>query len=565
MRRIKTRIFIVTTGLILVLFAGGTASFSSSGAEKQNLKDSTRLALVIGHKGSAPELDRPAVAFDHDLHTTALQQTLAQDCAVCHVMQETDKRLNSPYISIFKFPKQQFDRTDKSSIMYAYHTACAGCHKQMSAEGKKTGPPIGLCGKCHVRKASFNNISWAWRPIFNYASHVKHVEAADNFDPSEKLIIAEDVEVLEASDKNCETCHHAYDENLKKLIYKKDIENSCRACHKAKEEKNARTMRQVAHAACIGCHMKLGEAFHCKSCHGEHKQLSPDKIVKISRLRRGQKDMMDLVLKPAYEISPQGVQEVPIEPGIMPPIRMKEVPFNHKAHEPRAQFCNTCHHKSLEKCVNCHTPNGNPKGGGVSYERAFHRIGVQQSCLGCHASVKEDQKCAGCHQFMTTGMPNSSCRVCHRGASYGDVIEIPLTPAFRDSDKLPEKLLINVLENEFKPAELPHLRIVNTLLTISNVSPLARWFHSVRKQALCSGCHHKSELQQTAANVPKCSACHSRPFDPKKLGKPGIMAAYHQQCIGCHETMKQKPAALECVKCHPTEEDVQTAGLEAQK
>ena len=74
-------------------------------------------------------------------------------------------------------------------------------------------------------------------------------------------------------------------------------------------------MKQVAHAACIGCHMKLGEAFQCKSCHGEHKQLSPDKIVKIPRLQRGQKDMMDLVLKPAYEISPQNFREIRIEPG----------------------------------------------------------------------------------------------------------------------------------------------------------------------------------------------------------------------------------------------------------
>ena len=224
MRRIKKRIFIVTTGLILIFFAGGMGLISAGGVVKQNPKDSARLTMVIGHKGSAPALDRPAVAFDHDLHTTALQQTRAQDCAICHVLQETDKRLNSPYISIFKFPKQQFDRTDKSAIMYAYHTACVGCHKQMAAEGKKTGPPIGLCGKCHVKKAAFNNISWGWRPIFNYARHTKHAEAAENFDPSEKLIIAEDVDVIEASDKNCETCHHAYDKTEETHIQKRHRE-----------------------------------------------------------------------------------------------------------------------------------------------------------------------------------------------------------------------------------------------------------------------------------------------------------------------------------------------------
>jgi hypothetical protein len=34
-------------------------------------------------------------------------------------------------------------------------------------------------------------------------------------------------------------------------------------------------------------------------------------------------------------------------------------------------------------------------------------------------------------------------------------------------------------------------------------------------------------------------------------GKPGIVAAYHQQCTGCHTAMGQKPKALECDKCHP--------------
>jgi Zn finger protein HypA/HybF involved in hydrogenase expression len=132
---------------------------------------------------------------------------------------------------------------------------------------------------------------------------------------------------------------------------------------------------------------------------------------------------------------------------------------------------------------------------------------------------------------------------------------------FQDKDKVPEKLQIKLLEKEFKPAEIPHMKIVNKLVTISNESPLARWFHAAKEQTLCSGCHHRGELQQAAVKAPKCSTCHNRSFDPVALGKPGIMPAYHRQCIGCHEAMKQKPAALECVKCHPAKEGVQTAGI----
>jgi len=236
---------------------------------------------------------------------------------------------------------------------------------------------------------------------------------------------------------------------------------------------------------------------------------------------------------------------------------MKAVPYNHKAHEPRAQFCDTCHHYSLERCANCHTPEGDPKkGGGVSYEQAFHRLGAKQACVGCHAKAKQVTKCQGCHEWMRNGMPNSSCPVCHRGPSGGKPIDVPPMPLVWDKEKVPEKLQIKVLEKEFKPAEFPHLKIVTKLATISNESSLARWFHEAKAQWLCAGCHHKSELQQAAVKVPNCGECHNRPFQTAGLGKPGLLGAYHRQCIGCHDAMKQKPAALECVKCHPAKQEI---------
>jgi hypothetical protein len=402
--------------------------------------------------------------------------------------------------------------------------------------------------------------------------------------PGDRWNVAQQVEVIgETTGKKCELCHHTFDATQKKLTYKKDSENSCRACHKARDEKNARSMQKVAHSACIGCHMKLAEKvkaeliqvgrtelteqdkkrfgpFECKGCHGEHKELTPEEIAKTPRLVRGQKDMMDLSLVITEEGAAPASQLVVT--GLTPQVRMKAVPFNHKSHEPRAQFCNTCHHHSLEKCANCHTPTGDPKkGAGVSYERAFHRTEARQACAGCHAAAKQEAKCAGCHQSMSNEMTTATCAGCHRGPSDGKAVEIPPAPLFQDKEKVPEKLQIKVLEKEYKPAEFPHMKVVNKLVTISNESSLARWFHSARDQALCAGCHHRGELQQAAIKVPKCSTCHNRPFDPNALGRPGLLGAYHRQCTGCHEAMKQKPVALECVKCHPAKEAVQTAGL----
>jgi len=485
---------------------------------------------MLAHKGDAPKLDRPEVAFDHDRHTAALNQVNKKDCALCHGLEEKDDRLSGDKtIQVFTFPKAQYPQQDRSAIMSAFHNACVSCHKEKASAGTKTGPRVGLCGLCHSKTKAVPQVSWSWSPIFNYARHAKHVDA---------------------NQKKCELCHHTYDKEQRKLIYKKDTENSCRACHTSQDSKEAISMKKAAHSACISCHMKLAEEkkksgpFLCKGCHGEHKELKPDDLVKIPRLVRGQKDFLDISLKdPKTET-------------------MKAVPFNHKGHETRGQFCNACHHHSLEKCSNCHTRAGDvKKGGGITFERAFHQPDSNRSCVGCHETAKKEAQCAGCHSvMMTKAIPKSACLVCHRGPSEGKPFDVPPLPLVFDKEKVPEKVVMKHLEKEFKPVELPHLKIVTKLGLISNKSPLARAFHAAKEESLCSSCHHNGELKATR-KVPGCTACHSRPFDPKEPGKPGVLAAYHRQCMGCHQAMNQKPLPLQCDKCHPAKTGGMTAGV----
>ena len=525
------------------------------------------LPILIEHKGRAAKLERPPVPFNHDRHTKALKVVKMQDCAVCHVLKATDKQLVNPEVTVFKFPKASFDETDKTSIMYAYHNACVGCHKKRASEGKKAGPEIGQCGECHVRKPEARPVVWGWHPIFNYGGHAEHVQAAEKFHPADKLNVAQMVEIIgKTTGNNCEICHHLYDAKQKTLIFKKDSENSCRACHKTTDEKNARSMEKVAHAACIGCHMKLEDKvkkeaarqgrirltkqekkqfgpFECRGCHGEHKTLTPEEIKKLPRLLRGQKDWTDVSLfkdptKDAKSIS------------------MKLVPFDHKVHESTGQFCSTCHHHSLERCANCHTLLGDlKKGGGVPFEQAFHRISGNQSCLGCHNVATEDAKCAGCHrrQLASQTSCQGTCTVCHRGPSGGKPIVVAPLPVEFDKEKVPEKVTIKVLEKEFKPAEMPHQKILQKLTSISNENSLARFFHAAKDETLCYGCHHNTP-QAAARKFPGCEACHSRPFNPEEPGRPGLMAAFHQQCTGCHKAMGQKPQPLDCEKCHAAKE-----------
>lgn len=64
----------------------------------------------------------------------------------------------------------------------------------------------------------------------------------------------------------------------------------------------------------------------------------------------------------------------------------------------------------------------------------------------------------------------------------------------------------------------------------------------------CTKCHHlrpaDPELSETAA----CSACHQKAFNPDMPERIGLKAAYHIQCMGCHEDMKKGP--VDCLGCH---------------
>jgi hypothetical protein len=116
-----------------------------------------------------------------------------------------------------------------------------------------------------------------------------------------------------------------------------------------------------------------------------------------------------------------------------------------------------------------------------------------------------------------------------------------------DVADIPEKVTIRVLSKDYEPVELPHRKIVLTLADGLKESELAKYFHT-DIGTLCQGCHHNSPA---ALKPPQCASCHGQPFQEGDLFRPGLMAAYHQQCMGCHDQMKiEKPAARDCAGCH---------------
>ncbi len=62
----------------------------------------------------------------------------------------------------------------------------------------------------------------------------------------------------------------------------------------------------------------------------------------------------------------------------------------------------------------------------------------------------------------------------------------------------------------------------------------------------CAVCHHYAPEQ--GKEIVGCSSCHQQPFDPAAPDRPGLKAAYHLQCMACHE--KEGRGPVSCTGCH---------------
>ncbi len=489
------------------------------------------------------DLERPAVTFLHDQHTEALKKQ-QKDCSTCHltyeartpkVGSETNELETVKRLSV-KF--KRLEDADRKAVMDIYHSACIDCHNEMRGKNEKSGPAA--CGHCHKETP---DVTSSRRPIgMDRSLHYRHSKAHE---------------------KKCAACHHEYDEIAQKLYYAKDKEGTCRYCHKEETEENRMSMRLASHTACVDCHRKRLEKKlsagpeNCGGCHDPEKQEMIEKVKDVPRMERKQPDVVFV------ETGLNGPEEDALKN------RMDPVAYDHKAHETYNDTCRVCHHAAMDSCAKCHTMTGAKEGDDIKLERAMHLTGNTKSCVGCHTDIQySDKKCAGCHVFMGKGrMADASCLKCHaklpEGVEFtmkteqkeGGYLENPAAVAATKArthvketygdDDVPEKVVIKDMADKYEPAEFPHRKIVQTLLKNINENKMATYFHG-SKGTLCQGCHHNSPPDK---KPPKCGNCHGKPFDEKHLHIPGRMAAYHQQCMGCHERMKlEKPAG--CTGCH---------------
>ena len=518
---LKTCGVLMATVLIFLLTTGAVHVDAPAGAP---VKVGADLIMIDAMKSLGP-LERPPVAFFHSRHTEALAK-IERGCTFCHMADEKG-RLSPKY--------KRLADLDRQTVTDTYHINCIACHREMTRSGQKSGPQT--CGGCHVQNPA---VASTWQPTaFDRSLHYRHIKATE---------------------QKCESCHHEYDKQAQKLVYVKGKEGACIYCHKETATEENLSIRQASHFQCIGCHrdrmaknQKAGP-MDCVSCHDADFQAGIAVVTDVPRLERNQPDAV--LVRTGEESLPKDQRQ-----GAMNP-----VPFDHKAHETYNESCKACHHASLESCSACHTLAGKPEGSMVKLAQAMHRVTAEASCIGCHQQAQAEPACAGCHAFTaapTAGPGQQTCRACHMAplpehvqpddtkatASVAMTLlqQRDLGPKTFATDRIPEKVTIGRLSERFEAAVFPHGKVLNALIDKSRDSKLAGYFHS-EKGTLCQGCHHNSP---PAENPPACASCHSNTVEGSDAFRPGLVGAYHQQCIGCHNNMGiQKPAARDCNACH---------------
>jgi len=93
-----------------------------------------------------------------------------------------------------------------------------------------------------------------------------------------------------------------------------------------------------------------------------------------------------------------------------------------------------------------------------------------------------------------------------------------------------ESPFVNTFEDMYGPVRFMHSR------------------HATILDGDCATCHHYRPANPTASETVACSCCHQRAFDPAHPARIGLKAAYHMQCLGCHDEAGTGPVG--CVECH---------------
>ncbi len=514
-KKLSVPVSIISTVFIIFMISGIEDTYPVENKKKADEKIESR--IIIAHEEIFGKLERPQVVFDHGRHSEAFKK---EGCKTCHPDKD-DGGLDFEHT--FKMISE-----DETSVMNSYHKKCINCHAERKAEEKKAGPVT--CGDCHVKESGSLIIKL---PAFefDFFHHDKHGKKLDD---------------------DCSHCHHVYDDTDEELVYEEGNELSCYYCHDDKKKRGPSleietgltlekglTIRKISHHRCLNCHLERikqdleAGPLECSKCHsGKYRTV----------------DELSDIVRPDLEQPEKPI--INIENA-----KMKSVLFDHKFHEVNIKKCRSCHHETLNACKECHGLVSKSEGRGVNLSGAYHDSLSVESCTGCHRIKQAERDCAGCHHHLPEmdqqagGLGKETCRTCHSGKTENQAREKHISTAELNTREFPKEVKIKILEKDYDPVTLPHIKMIKKLVKISNESKMAAYFHK-DLQTICQGCHHYRHLEaeDKKNSPPFCRNCHTISFDTQNLNRPRLQASYHRRCIGCHENMGLKP--MGCKDCH---------------
>lgn len=468
--------------------------------------------IMIDTIAKLEALEQSAAVFMHDAHTKALKEQ-GMSCDSCH-----KKDAKGDMALTFNRIETEGQAMTAAELKDIYHNGCLTCHAQTAEKGFKTGPMAGECRGCHQAKpeATSEQVPAGMDNMLHFVHWDSKIIPADA-----------------GKETNCGACHKKAGE-----------EDSWRFSEAAKTQ----PLNALFHSQCVTCHQSLIEKkaersgpVQCAGCHG--KEQVAEREAEFAKAVAA----MGGTLPRLPRKQPDAALMFHGEPGKVKAV----VAFDHKAHEAAADNCQTCHVSGVNAPLD-------------KTFKAMHDAASDSSCVGCHIKEQDKPECAGCHAARSTVKQpaESTCAACHTPAP-ADAQAI-LTPegakeakqavamtliaarpeghAMVAVDDIPEFAEMGTISDKYLASKMPHRKIVLKIMDGLKDNPLAAAFHADPK-AMCSGCHHNSP----ASSTPKCSSCHAA----NDGNKPGLKAAYHAQCMDCHQKMKlEKPAATNCVACH---------------
>lgn len=231
-----------------------------------------------------------------------------------------------------------------------------------------------------------------------------------------------------------------------------------------------------------------------------------------------------------------------------------KVIFSHKMHAENYGFdCADCHHESSNPaesvlaCGVCHgTIPTNAELAEISKEGGDGKTPLGDMPYHNTDLVKDKNACLTCHHLEFTqkdwGHDRHSeefgldCESCHHS----------------DKDIEPEPMNCNNCHNEDSAVTLK--KAVHTKCMECHQD----WFDKDTKLDSCSKCHDEVDTRKVLKEkgsfemnpvYAKCSSCHGTQ-EPQELVQ-NRMAAFHELCMGCHESVGAGPyKSDECAQCH---------------